>query len=85
MEFRWNEWNLDHATRHGVTPAEAESLVRRGPARHVGDNEYRVQGRSAGGRLIQAVYVIDPECTIYVIHARPMTANEKRRRRRRKS
>jgi uncharacterized DUF497 family protein len=83
VEFRWNEWNLDHATRHGVTPAEAEVLVRRGPARHVGDNKYRVQGRGTGGRFIQVIYVIDPDATIYVIHARPLAWREKRGRRRR--
>lgn len=84
MEFRWNEWNLDHATRHGVAPSEAEALVRRGPARHVGQNKYRVQGRGSGGRYIQVIYVIDPDRTIYVIHARPMAVREKRRWRRRK-
>ena len=24
MEFRWNDWNLDHATRHGVSTEESE-------------------------------------------------------------
>ena len=28
MEFRWNEWNLDHVSKHGVTPDEAEYVVR---------------------------------------------------------
>jgi hypothetical protein len=42
MEFRWNAWNLEHATRHGVFPTESEALVRRGRARHIGDNKYRV-------------------------------------------
>jgi len=84
VEFRWNEWNLDHATRHGVSPAEAESLVRRGNSRNIGDNKYRVRGRGAGGRFIQVVYVVDPEATIYIIHARPMTEPEKRQFRRRR-
>lgn len=67
MEFRWNEWNLDHATRHGVSPGESESLIRRGPPRRLDGNKYR--GRGQGGRLIQAIYIIDPMRTIYVIHA----------------
>lgn len=83
MEFRWNEWNLEHAARHGVTRSETESVVRRGPARHVGQNKYRVQGRGAGGRFIQVIYVIDPDGTLYIIHARPMAGKEKRRQRRR--
>lgn len=78
VQFRWNDWNLDHATRHGVSPHEAESLVRRGRARHVGDNKYRVRGRGAGGRFIQVIYLIDPEATIYIIHARPLSDREKR-------
>jgi hypothetical protein len=32
----------------------------------------------------QVVYVIDPDGTVYVIHARPLTDREKRRYRRRK-
>jgi hypothetical protein len=27
MEFRWNEWNVEHATRHGVSVAEIEWLI----------------------------------------------------------
>ncbi len=81
-EFRWNDWNLDHATRHGVSVDEAENLVRRGPARHVGDNKYLVRGRGAGGRFIQVIYVAEPEC-FYILHARAMTEREKRQLRRR--
>jgi len=79
VQFRWNAWNIDHATRHGVSCSEAEALVRRGRARHVGDNKYRVQGRGAGGRFIQVIYVIDPEATIYITHARSLADREKRR------
>ena len=28
MEFRWNEWNIDHIAEHGVRPEEAEAVVR---------------------------------------------------------
>jgi hypothetical protein len=27
MEFKWIEWNLDHATQHGVTVDEIEALI----------------------------------------------------------
>lgn len=80
-EFRWDDWNSEHATRHGVSIQEAEALVRRGPARHVGDNRYRVLGRGQGGRFIQVIYVAEPQ-TFYVIHARPMTEREKHQERR---
>jgi uncharacterized DUF497 family protein len=83
VEFRWNDWNLGHATRHGVGVEECQRLVQLGRPRHMGNNKYRVQGRGVGGRLIQAIYVIDPGGTIYVIHARPLTDREKRRWRKR--
>jgi uncharacterized DUF497 family protein len=42
-----------------------------------------VIGRGFGGRLIQVIYIIDRDGTIYVIHARLLTDREKRRYRRR--
>jgi len=27
MEFRWNEWNVEHIAEHGVTPDEAELVL----------------------------------------------------------
>jgi uncharacterized DUF497 family protein len=84
MEFRWNAWNLDHATRHGISVAESELLIRRGRPRHVGDNKYRIRGQSASGRFIQAIYIIDPDGTFFIIQARPLTDREKRNLRRRK-
>ena len=77
MEFRWNRWNLEHATRHGVFPAEAESVIRGSSARYMGDGKYRVQGRGRGDRFIQVIYIIDPEKTVYIVHARPLTDAEK--------
>jgi uncharacterized DUF497 family protein len=84
VEFRWNAWNLDHATRHGISSDESETLVRRGPARHIGENKYRVRGRGIGDRLIQVIYVIDQSESLYIIHARPLTDREKRQLRKRK-
>lgn len=86
MEFRWNEWNEGHVATHGVTPEEAEDVVRgaRAPFPLVQGNErYLVWGPGTGGRLVQVVFVIDPDDTVFVIHARPLTETEKRRYRRR--
>ena len=44
--FRWNEWNLDHATKHGVVVEEIELVVRRGRRQYVGNCKYRVAGRA---------------------------------------
>lgn len=88
MEFRWNRWNLEHAAKHGVrVPEEAERVVRDAAApypRAHGDGKWLVIGRGFGGRFVQVVYIVDPDGTVYVIHARPLTDREKRRYRRRK-
>jgi uncharacterized DUF497 family protein len=85
VEFRWNEWNEEHAARHGITPEEAEDVVRsaRAPFPLVqNDEKYLVWGPGTGGRLLQVVFVIDPDDAVFVIHARPLTDAEKRRYRR---
>ncbi len=86
MDFRWNEANVEHIGKHGVTPEEAEWLVRQArrpwPVYH-GDGKYLVRGHGPGGRMLQVIYVLDEDDTIYVIHARPLTEREKRQTRRR--
>jgi len=86
MAFRWNDWNLDHVPRHGVTPEEAEALVRnaRSPfPQYCGDGRWIVWGQGPNGRFLQAVFLIDDDGTNYIIHARPLTERERKRLRRR--
>jgi uncharacterized DUF497 family protein len=87
VEFRWNEWNLDHAAKHGVrVPQEAEMVIegaRRPYPQDMGDEKWVVIGRGIGGRMVQVIYLVDPDGTLYVIHARPLNDREKRRYRRR--
>jgi hypothetical protein len=88
MDFRWNDWNLEHATRNGVTPDESEEIVlaARPPfPEYRGDGKWAVWGKTLAGRLLQVIYVEDDDDTdtAYVIHARPLTDKEKRRLRRR--
>ena len=88
MDFRWNEWNLGHLASHGVSPNEAESVVRgaRPPyPLHREDDKWLVWGRGRGGRLLQVVFVIDDDDSVYVIHGRPLTDREKRRFRRKQA
>jgi uncharacterized DUF497 family protein len=86
MDFRWNDWNLEHVGAHGVTPEEAEFIVahaaRPYPER-IEEKKYLVLGLGWGGRFIQAVYLLDDEGTACIIHARPLTEAERRRLRRR--
>ncbi len=86
MDFRWTEWNVEHIERHGIGPEAAEEAVRgalRGFPRRVGADKWLVWGRDATGRLLQVVFVLDPDRSVYVVHARPLTDHEKRRYRRR--
>jgi uncharacterized DUF497 family protein len=88
VEFRWIGWNIAHIARHNAKPPEAEYVVDHPgpgyPARP-GDDKSLVRGQTADGRYLQVVYLIDEDGTIFVIHARELTKNEKRRLKRRKS
>lgn len=85
MEFRWNDWNVEHIARHGVDPYDAETIIasaRQPYPLHRGDGKWLVWGRDRGGRLLQVVFVLDEDDAVYVIHARPLTPREKARFRR---
>jgi uncharacterized DUF497 family protein len=86
MEFRWNDWNLNHIAEHGIGDLEAEFVINRAKPpfpEERADEKYLVMGRTFDGHYIQVIYLIDPDGTAYVIHARPLTESEKRRYRRR--
>jgi uncharacterized DUF497 family protein len=86
-EFRWNDWNLDHATQHGVSVEEAEHVVRFAKPPYpeqTMDGKWLVRGRGIGGRFVQVAYALDPDGTVFIIHARPLTDNEKWRLRKRR-
>lgn len=86
MEFRWNDWNLDHVGDHGVSAEEAEFVVstaRRPFPRRIGDEKWIVWGPGQGGRLVQVIFLLDENQDAYIIHARPLTENEKKRYRKR--
>ena len=86
MEFRWNQWNEDHATQHGLCVEEIEALIEAAEApypEYRGDGKWLVQGRGKGGRFVQAIYLTDADDTLYVIHARALNDKEIRRYRRR--
>jgi uncharacterized DUF497 family protein len=85
MDFRWNDWNIEHLVTHGVSPEEAEQVIcaARVPfPRKIEEDKWLVWGRGRGGRFLQVIFVADPDRTVYVIHARPLNEQEKRRLRR---
>ena len=80
MDFRWIEWNEDHIQQHGVSPEEAEAVVKRARTpfpRMIEDDKRLVWGRGRGGRLLQVIFVLDDDATVFIIHARPLTAKGK--------
>lgn len=86
MDFRWNRWNKEHIAAHGIEPSEAEEVIvgARPPFPLVQSEEkYLVWGPTEAGHLLQVVFVIDRDDTVFVIHARPLTEQEKKRYRRR--
>jgi uncharacterized DUF497 family protein len=78
--FRWNDWNVDHIANHGVSPGEAEYLVNhaRSPyPRRIRDEKFYVAGQAPDGSYLQVIFVLDPDETVFVIHARPLTERER--------
>ena len=85
MDFRWNEWNIEHVGRHGVTPQVAEEVVQAARGRYprrIGEDKLLVWGMSEQGEMLQVVFVLDEDGSIYILHARPLTEREKRHYRR---
>lgn len=81
MDSRWNEWNIEHVARHGVTPEAAEEVVQAATTpypRRIADDKPLVWGASQQGELLQVIFVLDEDGSIYVLHARPLTERERR-------
>ena len=80
MDFRSNQWNIEHLARHGVDPDEAEEAVRearRPYPRRMGQDKLLVWGPGRGGRLLQVIFVLDEDGAAFVIHGRELSRREK--------
>ena len=81
FHFRWIDWNIGKCELHGVDPGEAEEIVNfasRPYPRSIDNNKIVVRGQTTAGRYLQVIYLMEPHDTVFVIHARPLTENEKR-------
>jgi uncharacterized DUF497 family protein len=61
MFFAWDEWNIDHIARHGVTREEAEDVVENAAPpwpQQKGDDKLVVWGGTESGRLLQVIFVL---------------------------
>ena len=84
-DFRWIAWNIEKIESHGLTVVEVEHVVthaRRPYPKPIGNEKWIVIGSTTTGRVIQAIYLVDDDQTLFVIHAGPLTAKERRRHRR---
>ena len=85
MDFRWNQWNEEHMAAHGVQLEVAEEIIRAARAPFPlarSDEKDLVWGPTDRERLLQVVFLVDEDDSIFVIHARPLTGKEKKRYRR---
>ena len=82
-EFEWDEQNLFHAIRHGVSREEIEevitspALIRRGRS-----GVYLAYGQTLDGRYVIAFFEYRGGRVVRPFGARPMTMHEKKRVRR---
>jgi hypothetical protein len=54
MDFRWNDWNIEHIAEHGVSPEDAERAIRAAShpyPRKIQEDKWLVWGRGRGGPL----------------------------------
>lgn len=82
--FRWIDWNVWKMAKHGVSPAEAESVVQnasRPYPRRVDRDGWLVVGRGQGDRFLEVAYSVDPDDTIFIFHAMPLSTRRRRRKR----
>lgn len=82
MEFDWDDANLKHIARHGLTPEEAEDALLIEPLEadvqeHESEQRVLCFGRAKTGRLLTVVYS-ERRGKIRVITAYEMTKRQQR-------
>ena len=61
MIFSWDDVNRDHIARHGISPEEAEYVVRAAEnpfPQSIEDDKLVVWGTTESGRHLQVIYVL---------------------------
>jgi uncharacterized DUF497 family protein len=55
--FEWDDWNVEHIARHGVSPDEAEEVFNgRHMVKRVREGRYLALGKTQEGRYLFVVY-----------------------------
>lgn len=77
----WDEWNLDHIAKHGVTYEDVEAVIK-GPAvaRAIYKQRFLVVGPTPDGRVPAVVVGPDPHVagSFCTFSARPASRQERR-------
>ena len=64
VEFEWDDDNVDHLARHGITPDEVEELFEATVIQRRGGTDapdrVRVLGRTGAGRYLAIIYQKKP-------------------------
>jgi len=63
IQFEWDDDNVEHIARHGITPEEAEQVVRGNPLLveaqyRSGEQRTLCAGSTAGGKRVAVVYTM---------------------------
>ena len=59
--FAWDDWNVEHIARHGITPQEAEHVIRHAQApwpEQKGEDKLQVWGATELGELVQVIFTL---------------------------
>jgi uncharacterized DUF497 family protein len=74
----WDDWNIDHIARHGVTPEDVEEVLDSSFFITKGrDNTFRVIGQTYGGRYLTVYLATRGGGGFYVVTARDASTSER--------
>jgi uncharacterized protein len=77
--FEWDDDNILHIDRHGLSPGEVEEVFTGDyKVRRTRQRRYIALGETMDGRLVFAVFRRLPRGLVRVITARDMESNERR-------
>lgn len=75
----WDDWNVAHIARHGVTPEDVEEVCQGDYlVRQTYQGRFLVIGPSTSGNLLSAILAPEGEGVYYVVTARPAAKKERR-------
>jgi uncharacterized DUF497 family protein len=81
IEFGWDDDNIAHLARHGISPEEIEGLFEGTIVRRRGGTDapdrFRALGRTAGGRYLAIIYQLKSNGVLRAFTGWEMSAYER--------